>query len=180
MKATATESSTWSVSVWRPNLRADSCVQSVRMVSAPSCGVIVDVRVKCCCFFTDFNPAPSTLSPPGNHLCFSCKTAGQEVMRCSVAGCGCYYHEDCVRKLPGTTSSQAGSFSCPQHICSTCCLERDLQRTSKGNTAGLRTKAASAECEEVCFQDILGSLMMLLNTGNSNECMGQGRTFRIV
>uniref|UniRef100_A0A3P8VN47 Histone-lysine N-methyltransferase NSD3 n=1 Tax=Cynoglossus semilaevis TaxID=244447 RepID=A0A3P8VN47_CYNSE len=68
----------------------------------------------------------------GNHLCFSCKTAGQEVMRCSVAGCGCYYHEDCVQKLPGTTTSQAGSFSCPQHICSTCCLERDLQQTSKG------------------------------------------------
>ncbi|XP_067470390.1 histone-lysine N-methyltransferase NSD3 isoform X3 [Thunnus thynnus] len=68
----------------------------------------------------------------GNHPCFSCKTAGREVTRCSVSGCGCYYHEDCVRKLPGTTSSSGGGFSCPQHSCSTCCLERDVQRASKG------------------------------------------------
>ncbi|XP_044050985.1 histone-lysine N-methyltransferase NSD3 isoform X7 [Siniperca chuatsi] len=68
----------------------------------------------------------------GNHPCFSCKTAGREVTRCSASGCGCYYHEDCVRKLPGTTSSTGGGFCCPQHSCSTCCLERDLQRASKG------------------------------------------------
>uniref|UniRef100_A0A3P8TJP2 Histone-lysine N-methyltransferase NSD3 n=1 Tax=Amphiprion percula TaxID=161767 RepID=A0A3P8TJP2_AMPPE len=68
----------------------------------------------------------------GNHPCFSCKTAGREVTRCSVSGCGCYYHEDCVRKLPGATSSSGGGFTCPQHSCSTCCLERDLQRASKG------------------------------------------------
>ncbi|XP_053181417.1 histone-lysine N-methyltransferase NSD3 isoform X5 [Scomber japonicus] len=68
----------------------------------------------------------------GNHPCFSCKTAGREVTRCSVSGCGCYYHEDCVRKLPGTTSNSGGGFSCPQHSCSTCCLERDVQRASKG------------------------------------------------
>ncbi|XP_070820331.1 histone-lysine N-methyltransferase NSD3 isoform X3 [Chaetodon trifascialis] len=68
----------------------------------------------------------------GNHPCFSCKTAGREVTRCSVSGCGCYYHEDCVRKLPGTTGSTGGGFSCPQHSCSTCCLERDLQRANKG------------------------------------------------
>ncbi|XP_051279436.1 histone-lysine N-methyltransferase NSD3 isoform X4 [Dicentrarchus labrax] len=68
----------------------------------------------------------------GNHPCFSCKTAGREVTRCSVSGCGCYYHEDCVRKLPGATSSPGGGFCCPQHSCSTCCLERDLQRASKG------------------------------------------------
>ncbi|KAM9391449.1 histone-lysine N-methyltransferase NSD3 [Pholidichthys leucotaenia] len=68
----------------------------------------------------------------GKHPCFSCKAVGREVMRCSVPGCGCYYHEDCVRKLPGTTSSLGGGFCCPQHSCSTCCLERDLQRASKG------------------------------------------------
>lgn len=37
-----------------------------------------------------------------------------------------------MRKLLGTTSSPGGGFCCPQHICSTCCLERDLQRASKG------------------------------------------------
>uniref|UniRef100_A0A1A8CGH8 Histone-lysine N-methyltransferase NSD3 n=1 Tax=Nothobranchius kadleci TaxID=1051664 RepID=A0A1A8CGH8_NOTKA len=68
----------------------------------------------------------------GSHPCFSCKEAGKEVTRCSVAGCGCYYHEECVQKLPGATSSSGGGFSCPQHSCSTCCLERDVQRASKG------------------------------------------------
>ncbi|XP_029999106.1 histone-lysine N-methyltransferase NSD3 isoform X4 [Sphaeramia orbicularis] len=68
----------------------------------------------------------------GNHPCFSCKTTGTEVTRCSVSGCGCYYHEECVRKLPGFSSSPSGGFSCPQHSCATCCLERDLQRASKG------------------------------------------------
>uniref|UniRef100_A0AAV2MNZ2 Histone-lysine N-methyltransferase NSD3 n=1 Tax=Knipowitschia caucasica TaxID=637954 RepID=A0AAV2MNZ2_KNICA len=68
----------------------------------------------------------------GNHPCFSCKSAGSEVTRCSVSGCGCYYHKDCVQKLPGTTPGQEGGFCCPQHCCSTCCLERDLQRASKG------------------------------------------------
>ncbi|KAM3610977.1 uncharacterized protein V6R79_011595 [Siganus canaliculatus] len=68
----------------------------------------------------------------GNHPCFSCKAAGREVTRCSFSGCGCYYHEDCVRKLLGTTSGPGGGFCCPQHSCSTCCLERDLQRASKG------------------------------------------------
>lgn len=78
--------------------------------------------------FTNTDP----LLSPGNHPCFSCKAVGREVTRCSVSGCGCYYHEDCVQKLPGTTSGPGGGFCCPQHICSTCCLERDLQRASKG------------------------------------------------
>ncbi|XP_032434421.1 histone-lysine N-methyltransferase NSD3 isoform X4 [Xiphophorus hellerii] len=68
----------------------------------------------------------------GNHPCFSCKSVDPEVTRCSMSGCGCFYHEDCVRKLPGATSGSGGGFCCPQHSCSTCCLERDLQRASKG------------------------------------------------
>ncbi|KAJ3603912.1 hypothetical protein NHX12_028653 [Muraenolepis orangiensis] len=68
----------------------------------------------------------------GNHSCFSCKLSGQEVARCSTAGCGCFYHQECVRKLPGASSVAGGGFCCPQHTCFTCCLERDLQRASKG------------------------------------------------
>ncbi|KAK5606065.1 hypothetical protein CRENBAI_000928 [Crenichthys baileyi] len=68
----------------------------------------------------------------GNHPCFGCKSADPEVTRCSMPGCGCFYHDDCVRKLPGTTSGSGGGFCCPQHSCSTCCLERDVQRASKG------------------------------------------------
>ncbi len=82
----------------------------------------------------------------GNHPCFSCKTAGREVTRCSVSGCGCYYHEDCVRKLPGTASCPGGGFSCPQHSCSTCCLERDLQRASKGKTVSVCFSALLISC----------------------------------
>uniref|UniRef100_A0A8C8FX60 Histone-lysine N-methyltransferase NSD3 n=1 Tax=Oncorhynchus tshawytscha TaxID=74940 RepID=A0A8C8FX60_ONCTS len=44
----------------------------------------------------------------GSHLCFSCKAGGGEVLRCSVVGCGRYYHDDCVRKLPGTVGSGTG------------------------------------------------------------------------
>lgn len=86
---------------------------------------------------------PSAALSLGNHPCFSCKSAGQEVTRCSVLGCGCYYHEDCVRKLPGTSISSDGGFCCPQHSCSTCCLERDLQRASKGTNSPRRVFLAS-------------------------------------
>uniref|UniRef100_A0A4W5PLT1 Histone-lysine N-methyltransferase NSD3 n=1 Tax=Hucho hucho TaxID=62062 RepID=A0A4W5PLT1_9TELE len=54
----------------------------------------------------------------GSHLCFSCKAGGGEVLRCSVVGCGRYYHDDCVRKLPGTVGGgTGGGFRCPQHTC---------------------------------------------------------------
>uniref|UniRef100_A0A8C7MGJ8 Histone-lysine N-methyltransferase NSD3 n=1 Tax=Oncorhynchus kisutch TaxID=8019 RepID=A0A8C7MGJ8_ONCKI len=69
----------------------------------------------------------------GSHLCFSCKAGGGEVLRCSVVGCGRYYHDDCVRKLPGTVGSgTGGGFRCPQHTCATCCLERDLHQATQG------------------------------------------------
>ncbi|XP_055776026.1 histone-lysine N-methyltransferase NSD3-like isoform X4 [Salvelinus fontinalis] len=69
----------------------------------------------------------------GSHLCFSCKAGGGEVLRCSVVGCGRYYHDDCVRKHPGTVGGDAGGgFRCPQHTCATCCLERDLHQATQG------------------------------------------------
>ncbi|XP_010874853.3 histone-lysine N-methyltransferase NSD3 isoform X1 [Esox lucius] len=69
----------------------------------------------------------------GSHSCFSCKVGEGEVVRCLVVGCGRYYHDDCVRKLPGTVGGgTGGGFRCPQHTCSTCCLERDLHQATKG------------------------------------------------
>uniref|UniRef100_A0A674DDI5 Histone-lysine N-methyltransferase NSD3 n=1 Tax=Salmo trutta TaxID=8032 RepID=A0A674DDI5_SALTR len=69
----------------------------------------------------------------GSHLCFSCKAGGGEVLCCSVVGCGRYYHDDCVRKLPGTVGGgTGGGFRCPQHTCATCCLERDLHQATQG------------------------------------------------
>uniref|UniRef100_A0A8C2HXX1 Histone-lysine N-methyltransferase NSD3 n=1 Tax=Cyprinus carpio TaxID=7962 RepID=A0A8C2HXX1_CYPCA len=67
----------------------------------------------------------------GSHPCFSCKVVEGDVKRCSVNGCGRYYHETCARKYTGTTTDTRG-LRCPQHSCGTCCLDRDLHRAGKG------------------------------------------------
>ncbi|KAG9354712.1 hypothetical protein JZ751_001425 [Albula glossodonta] len=67
----------------------------------------------------------------GSHSCFSCKASGSDVKRCSVGGCGRFYHESCARKHPGASTDSKG-LRCPQHSCATCCLERDLHKASKG------------------------------------------------
>ncbi|XP_076875957.1 histone-lysine N-methyltransferase NSD3 isoform X3 [Brachyhypopomus gauderio] len=67
----------------------------------------------------------------GSHPCFSCKVAEGDLKRCSVSGCGRYYHETCARKYPGTATEPRG-LRCPQHSCATCCLERDLHKANKG------------------------------------------------
>ncbi|MBN3316447.1 NSD3 methyltransferase, partial [Atractosteus spatula] len=67
----------------------------------------------------------------GAHSCFSCKASGSDVKRCSVSGCGRFYHESCVRKHANATFESKG-FRCPQHSCATCALERDMHKASKG------------------------------------------------
>uniref|UniRef100_A0A3B4E5H3 Histone-lysine N-methyltransferase NSD3 n=1 Tax=Pygocentrus nattereri TaxID=42514 RepID=A0A3B4E5H3_PYGNA len=67
----------------------------------------------------------------GSHPCFSCKVAEGDIKRCSVNGCGRYYHETCARKYTGSTAEPRG-LRCPQHSCATCCLERDLHKANKG------------------------------------------------
>uniref|UniRef100_A0A3B3R460 Histone-lysine N-methyltransferase NSD3 n=1 Tax=Paramormyrops kingsleyae TaxID=1676925 RepID=A0A3B3R460_9TELE len=67
----------------------------------------------------------------GSHNCFSCKDPGGDMMQCLVSGCGRFYHETCARRHPGTSIEPRG-LSCPQHCCATCCLERDMQKASKG------------------------------------------------
>lgn len=74
------------------------------------------------------------LSPslsPGSHPCFSCKDMEGDVKRCSVNGCGRFYHDTCARKFTGTTTDTRG-LRCPQHSCATCCLDRDLHKACKG------------------------------------------------
>uniref|UniRef100_A0A8C2HYG1 Nuclear receptor binding SET domain protein 3 n=1 Tax=Cyprinus carpio TaxID=7962 RepID=A0A8C2HYG1_CYPCA len=58
---------------------------------------------------------------PGSHPCFSCKVVEGDVKRCSVNGCGRYYHETCARKYTGTTTDTRG-LRCPQHSCGTCSI----------------------------------------------------------
>ncbi|XP_056592531.1 histone-lysine N-methyltransferase NSD3 isoform X1 [Triplophysa dalaica] len=67
----------------------------------------------------------------GSHICFSCNESEGELKRCSVNGCGRFYHDTCARRHPGTTTDTRG-LRCPQHSCATCCLDRDLHKASKG------------------------------------------------
>ncbi|KAL4609557.1 histone-lysine N-methyltransferase NSD3-like [Arapaima gigas] len=67
----------------------------------------------------------------GTHPCFSCKVSDSDVRRCSVTGCGRFYHSTCARKHTSASVDSKG-LRCPQHSCTTCCLERDLHKASKG------------------------------------------------
>ncbi|ERE89640.1 histone-lysine N-methyltransferase NSD3 isoform 2 [Cricetulus griseus] len=67
----------------------------------------------------------------GQHPCFSCKESGEDVKRCSVSVCGKFYHEACVRKFP-TAIFESKGFRCPQHCCSSCSMEKDIHKASKG------------------------------------------------
>lgn len=77
----------------------------------------------------------------GQHPCFSCKVSGEDVKRCSVGVCGKFYHEACVRKFP-TAIFESKGFRCPQHCCSSCCMERDIYKACKGNQSQDGTKCA--------------------------------------
>ncbi|OBS67073.1 hypothetical protein A6R68_04380, partial [Neotoma lepida] len=58
-------------------------------------------------------------------------TVCQDVKRCSVSVCGKFYHEACVRKFP-TAIFESKGFRCPQHCCSSCSVEKDIYKASKG------------------------------------------------
>ncbi|XP_062817424.1 histone-lysine N-methyltransferase NSD3 isoform X2 [Anolis carolinensis] len=67
----------------------------------------------------------------GQHTCFSCKLPGKDVKRCSVNACGKFYHEACVRKF-ATTVFESRGFRCPQHCCTSCSVDKDIHKASKG------------------------------------------------
>lgn len=79
----------------------------------------------------------------GQHPCFSCKVSGKDVKRCSVNVCGKFYHEACVRKFP-TAIFESKGFRCPQHCCSSCSVEKDIYKASKG-TQGWRRDASRVQ-----------------------------------
>ena len=55
----------------------------------------------------------------GIHSCFVCKKSDTTTVRCSVALCGKYYHQECIEKLP-QTKIEGKSVQCPLHVCHTC------------------------------------------------------------
>jgi len=58
----------------------------------------------------------------GTHTCFQCKKADDNTKRCSVAQCGRYYHNECVKDLR-LTRPDAKGFICPLHTCTTCTVD---------------------------------------------------------
>ena len=63
------------------------------------------------------------------HTCFMCKKrptkAQQETKRCSIASCGKYYHDECIKssdlfRKENLTGTAAVSITCPLHTCKTC------------------------------------------------------------
>ncbi|XP_077992011.1 histone-lysine N-methyltransferase NSD2-like isoform X2 [Glandiceps talaboti] len=68
----------------------------------------------------------------GVHSCFICGKGESNVKRCSVALCGKFYHEDCLKKWPLTRFDGKG-VTCPLHTCQACSAENPKStRANKG------------------------------------------------
>ena len=68
----------------------------------------------------------------GSHSCFKCKKADTSTKKCSVTQCGKYYHDDCVKSLQ-YAKCENKSFTCPLHVCESCCAEQSKKdKSSKG------------------------------------------------
>ncbi|XP_029336100.1 histone-lysine N-methyltransferase NSD3 isoform X5 [Mus caroli] len=99
----------------------------------------------------------------GQHPCFSCKVSGKDVKRCSVSVCGKFYHEACVRKFP-TAIFESKGFRCPQHCCSSCSMEKDIHKASKGGRL-LCCESCPASFHPECL-----SIDMPEGCWNCNDC----------
>ncbi|XP_070541450.1 histone-lysine N-methyltransferase NSD2-like isoform X2 [Ptychodera flava] len=70
----------------------------------------------------------------GVHSCFICTKSDTSVKRCSVALCGKFYHEECLKKWPLTRFDGKG-VTCPLHTCQAC--SADNPRNSRANKGRL-------------------------------------------
>lgn len=67
------------------------------------------------------------------HECFACKLSytddpNQVTKKCSIATCGKYYHEKCMKsselfRKDSSSTANKPAYICPQHACNTCWLE---------------------------------------------------------
>lgn len=68
-----------------------------------------------------------------HHKCFACKLnfsndPNQVTKKCSVASCGKFYHEKCMKsnelfRKDASWTPNKPSYICPQHLCSTCWID---------------------------------------------------------
>ena len=65
----------------------------------------------------------------GNHSCFLCKETGM-LRKCSSGSCGKFYHDDCIRKLPGCKFDN-NKLICSLHSCGTCTNDKENSNVSK-------------------------------------------------
>lgn len=75
------------------------------------------------------------------HECFLCKNDDKSdggvnlrTRKCSVATCGKYYHDECVKKNESfrkdtSWTQNKPNFICPMHSCSTCWAETKVRST---------------------------------------------------
>lgn len=65
----------------------------------------------------------------GNHSCFLCKETGT-LRKCSSCSCGKFYHDECIRKLPGCKFDN-NKLLCSLHSCGTCSNDKENSNVSK-------------------------------------------------
>lgn len=68
-----------------------------------------------------------------HHICFACKLSfsndlHQVTKKCSVASCGKFYHEKCMKsnelfRKDASWTPNKPAYICPQHLCNTCWID---------------------------------------------------------
>ena len=71
------------------------------------------------------------------HNCLLCKSSEGNVIRCSQAGCGRFYHVDCILKnglWPQHRLAGDDTLICPVHTCHTCASDNPKDPYMKYNS----------------------------------------------
>ncbi|XP_064631567.1 histone-lysine N-methyltransferase NSD2-like [Lineus longissimus] len=96
----------------------------------------------------------------GVHTCFACKKTDKETRRCSIAMCGKFYHEDCLKGMK-QARIEGKNFICPLHGCATCYANNPKSmKANKGRLVrcircptayhtGIGDQCIAAGCEQI-------------------------------
>ena len=84
-------------------------------------GSLLQSGILCCLELTLFDRHCAILRLAGVRICFACCTTGTDLIKCSDADCGHFYHSACLVGLVGTVKSPSKAYlRCPLHHCHTC------------------------------------------------------------